>query len=70
MVALPIRRHKGLLKPRGHWRDIERRRKVFCDFARENGFDPFNPDGWKEVTVVQFASKKVLEVSSLVGIQC
>jgi len=49
--------------PKGYWQDINNRKRFFCEFAEEMGFDPYNPDNWKNVTLNQL--KAVKKVNSL-----
>ena len=49
-------------KPRGYWQDIENRKKFFVDFARDNGFDPYDPECWRGVTDAQIVARQVENV--------
>eukprot|EP00026_Physarum_polycephalum_P001944 Phypoly_transcript_01947.p1 GENE.Phypoly_transcript_01947~~Phypoly_transcript_01947.p1 ORF type:complete len:919 (+),score=98.36 Phypoly_transcript_01947:138-2894(+) len=51
-------RSKFILLPRNHWGHVNTRREFFDTFARQNGFDPLNPENWYEVdTAAIFATK-------------
>jgi len=45
-------------RPNGFWGSTENRRKVFCEFAEEMGFDPLQAENWNNVTWQQVSSKK------------
>jgi len=61
--ALPKVRRKGK-KQKGYWKDIENRRKLFLEIAKEQGFDPSVAENWKNVTHAQIYAKKVLRIIS------
>ena len=45
--------------PKGYWRDIENRKKFFCDLAKELGFDPSDAQNWASVSYHYVAMKPV-----------
>lgn len=57
--GMPLRTNKTKVKPKGFWLDSTHRRNYFLDFAREMGFDPRNPDNWKNITRIQVIEKMV-----------
>jgi hypothetical protein len=46
-----------VLASRASWEDISSRRELFVKYAKENGFDPLNPENW----YLQ-PRKKILEI--------
>jgi len=46
-------------KPSGYWEDINNRQKFFCEYAKEAGFDPLQPENWESVQNHQLHEKKV-----------
>jgi hypothetical protein len=43
-----------------HWGHVNTRREFFDAFARQNGFDPLNPENWYEVDTAAIYATKVL----------
>src|SRR5256885_2259392 len=66
-VALPVKRIKAKIKPKGYWLNPVNVRQFFCEYAEEAGFDPLQSDNWKNVTAADVNAKKVhsiFEISS------
>jgi len=57
--ALPMRRTKMKIKPRGFWKTEGNLRKFFIEFAAENQFDPLDLEKWDAVRVKHIVKKKV-----------
>ena len=58
-VGAPLRQFgKKRKRPNGFWASAENRRKVFCEFAEEMGFDPLLPENWNNITWQQVCSMK------------
>jgi len=47
----PMRRARGKHKPRGHWNEIDNRRKFLMAMATKMGFDPLIETSWKGKTI-------------------
>lgn len=46
-------------RPSGYWEDITNRQRFFCEYAKEAGFDPFQPENWEKVQNHQIQAKEV-----------
>ena len=46
-------------RKKSYWLDRENRRKFFCDFAQEMGFDPLQPENWVPITNAQIRAHNV-----------
>lgn len=44
------------------WRNPKNRRKFFEEYAKENGFDPYQPDNWYSQAKHKIEEKKVLSL--------
>lgn len=54
-----MRKVKSRYKPKGYWLDQTNRRAVFCEFAKECGFDPFDAANWNSITTAKLVAQKV-----------
>jgi len=45
--------------PKGYWHDSEHRKKFFYEVAKDMGFDPLQPDAWRNVTFSAIVARKV-----------
>jgi type IV secretory pathway VirD2 relaxase len=45
---------------RHHWENIDNRRNFFLEFAKEMGFDPYDPNSWHDVSVMAVEKKVYL----------
>jgi len=45
------------IKEKGYWKKSENRRKFFCEFARQMGFDPLVPENWENVSLSKLLKK-------------
>ena len=63
LLGLPLRRLKKKHKPKGYWTNTENRMKFFTEFAKANGFDPWDVEQWKGVTTGQVLAAKVSSYS-------
>lgn len=41
------------------WHDTKSRRQFFMNYAKRNGFDPFQPGSWYSITTNQISAEKV-----------
>jgi len=55
----PMTRHERT-KPKGYWLRIENRRKFFCEFAAERGFDPLVVENWQNTMKKELDAKQVM----------
>lgn len=59
LSATPLLRIPTQSKPRGYWRDNEHRKQYFIEFAKAQGFDPFDSKRWAQVSPLDVHSSKV-----------
>ena len=46
-------------KPKGYWNSLDNRKQFFLQFARDQGFDPYNLYNWRHVTKNSINTHKV-----------
>lgn len=45
--------------PAKHWFDLDNRRNILLQFAKQSGFDPLIPDHWYTASAEKFRKMKV-----------
>jgi len=52
--------HTDPKRPKGFWQNQENRRKFFCEFADQVGFDPYVPTNWATIGNKDILAKEVV----------
>ena len=53
------RLHTKRYKPKGYWNSLDNRKQFFLQFAKDQGFDPYNLYNWRHVTKNSINTHKV-----------